>query len=137
MLNRCTFVGRMTRDPEVKKTQGQIPYCNFSIAVDRNYTGQDGKKSTDFIDVVAWRDKAEVVGKFGAKGRLILVEGKLQIREYTPAGSDRKQKAAEIQLDNITFLDKPKDLDKPKEVHNDYSSIRSLDELDNDENLPF
>ena len=82
MYNRIILMGRLTKDPELKNTQSGIPMCRFSIAVDRAYSkGQE--KQTDFIDITAWRQTAEFVAKYFSKGRVILVEGKLQNNNYT------------------------------------------------------
>lgn len=82
MFNRIILMGRLTKDPELKNTQSGIPMCRFSIAVDRAYSkGQE--KQTDFIDITAWRQTAEFVSKYFSKGRVILVEGKLQNNNYT------------------------------------------------------
>lgn len=82
MFNRIILMGRLTKDPELKNTQSGIPMCRFSIAVDRAYSkGQE--KQTDFIDITAWRQTAEFVAKYFSKGRMILVEGKLQNNNYT------------------------------------------------------
>ena len=82
MFNRIILMGRLTKDPELKTTQSGIPMCRFSIAVDRAYSkGQE--KQTDFIDITAWRQTAEFVAKYFSKGRVILVEGKLQNNNYT------------------------------------------------------
>jgi single-strand DNA-binding protein len=82
MFNRIILMGRLTKDPELKNTQSGIPMCRFSIAVDRAYSkGQE--KQTDFIDITAWRQTAEFVAKYFSKGRVILVEGKLQNNNYT------------------------------------------------------
>lgn len=82
MFNRIILMGRLTKDPELKNTQSGIPMCRFSIAVDRAYSkGQE--KQTDFFDITAWRQTAEFVAKYFSKGRMILVEGKLQNNNYT------------------------------------------------------
>lgn len=82
MFNRIILMGRLTKDPELKNTQSGIPMCRFSIAVDRAYSkGQE--KQTDFFDITAWRQTAEFVSKYFSKGRVILVEGKLQNNNYT------------------------------------------------------
>lgn len=79
MLNRITLMGRLTRDPELRYTQSEIPVARFSLAVERNYAN-DGKRETDFFDVVAWRGTGEFVSKYFTKGQLVCVEGRLQRR---------------------------------------------------------
>lgn len=82
MLNKIFIMGRLTRDPELRRTQSGTPVTSFSLAVDRDYKTQSGEKETDFIDVVAWRATAEFVAKYFTKGRMAVVEGRLQIRAW-------------------------------------------------------
>ena len=83
MLNKIFIMGRLTRDPELRRTQSGTAVTSFSLAVDRDYKSQSGEKETDFIDVVAWRSTAEFVSKYFTKGRMAVVEGRLQIRDWT------------------------------------------------------
>ena len=84
MLNRIVLMGRLTRDPELRQTQSGASVANFSLAVDRDFKDkQTGEKTTDFIDIVAWRQTAEFVSRFFTKGRMAVVEGRLQIRDWT------------------------------------------------------
>ena len=83
MLNRIILMGRLTRDPELRRTGSGTPVTSFSLAVDRDFKSQSGEKETDFIDVVAWRSTAEFVSKYFTKGRMAVVEGRLQIRDWT------------------------------------------------------
>lgn len=109
MLNRIILMGRLTRDPELRKTQSDTPVCSFSLAVDRDYKKDGEKKETDFIDIVAWRATAEFVSKFFTKGRMAVVEGRLQIRDWTDKEGN-KRRSAEVIADNVYFGDsKPKD----------------------------
>ena len=108
MLNKIILIGRLTRDPEMKYLANGTPVVNFSVAVDRPFTNAQGNKETDFIDIVAWRKLAETVANHLTKGRLIAVEGRLQIRSYeTQDGA--KRKVAEVVADSVQFLDFPKD----------------------------
>ena len=108
MLNRIVLMGRLTRDPELRKTQSDTPVCSFSLAVDRDYKKDGEKKETDFIDIVAWRSTAEFVRNYFAKGRMAVVEGRLQIREWTDKEGG-KRRSAEVVADNVYFGDsKPK-----------------------------
>lgn len=108
MLNRIVLMGRLTRDPELRKTQSDTPVCSFSLAVDRDYKKDGEKKETDFIDIVAWRATAEFVSKFFTKGRMAVVEGRLQIRDWTDKEGG-KRRSAEVVADNVYFGDsKPK-----------------------------
>ena len=101
MFNRIILMGRLTKDPELKNTQSGIPMCRFSIAVDRAYSkGQE--KQTDFFDITAWRNTAEFVAKYFSKGRMILVEGKLQNNNYTDQNGVKQYRNAII-ADNVAF----------------------------------
>lgn len=83
MLNRTIMMGRLTRDPELRKTQTGTPVCSFSIACDRGFKNASGEKETDFFDCVAWRQTAEFVSQYFTKGRMVVVEGRLQNRNWT------------------------------------------------------
>lgn len=107
MLNRIVLVGRLTRDPDIKYTSGGVAVGNFSLAVDRPFTSSDGTKETDFIDCVVWRQLAETVGNHLAKGRLVAVEGRLQIRSYEAQDGTRRR-VAEVVAESVQFLDSPK-----------------------------
>ena len=102
MLNRIVLMGRLTRDPELRKTQSDTLVCSFSLAVDRDYKKDGEKKETDFIDIVAWRATAEFVSKFFTKGRMAVVEGRLQIRDWTDKEGN-KRRSAEVVVDNMYF----------------------------------
>lgn len=104
MLNHITIMGRLTRDPELRRTAGGTAVTSFSLAVDRDYKNQDGEKETDFIDVVAWRATAEYVAKYYTKGRMAVVDGRLQIREWT-ANDGSKRRSAEVVAENVYFGD--------------------------------
>ena len=109
MLNRIILMGRLTRDPELRHTQTGTPVASFSLAVDRDFKDkQTGEKATDFIDVVAWRQTAEFVSRFFTKGRMAVVEGRLQLRDYTDRDGN-KRRAAEVVADNVYFGDSKKD----------------------------
>jgi len=104
MFNKIILIGRLTRDPDLRYTPSGDPVCNFSLAVDRPFTGQNGEKQTDFIDVVTWRKVAEQASQYLSKGRLVAVEGRLQIRSYTDS-ADVRRKAAEVVANSVRFLD--------------------------------
>ena len=104
MLNKIFIMGRLTRDPELRRTQSGTPVTSFSLAVDRDYKSQSGEKETDFIDVVAWRATAEFVAKYFAKGRMAVVEGRLQIRDWQDKDGN-KRRSAEVVADNVYFGD--------------------------------
>ena len=101
MLNVITVMGRLTRDPELRRTGSGIAVASFTVAVDRDFA-QDGKKETDFIDCVAWRQTGEFVSKYFKKGSMIVVKGRLQIRSWTDKDGN-KRKTAEVVADNCYF----------------------------------
>ena len=103
MLNHITLMGRLTRDPELRYTQSQTAVVSFTLAVDRDFGGRDGaEKQTDFIDIVAWRQTAEFVSKYFTKGRMAVVSGRLQIRDWTDREGN-KRRSAEVVADNVYF----------------------------------
>ena len=109
MLNRIILMGRLTRDPELRHTQTGTAVASFSLAVDRDFRNRDsGEKGVDFIDVVAWRNTAEFVSKYFTKGRMAVVEGRLQIRDWTDREGG-KRRSAEVVADNIYFGDSKRD----------------------------
>ena len=108
MLNKIILMGRLTRDPELRRTQTGTAVTSFSLAVDRDFKSQNGEKETDFIDVVAWRGTAEFVSKYFSKGRMAVVEGRLQIRDWTDREGG-KRRSAEVVADNVYFGDSKRD----------------------------
>ena len=103
MLNHITIMGRLTRDPELRRTGSGIAVASFSVAVDRDFSGRDGgEKETDFIDCVAWRQTGEFVSKYFTKGSMIVVSGRLQIRSWTDKDGN-KRRTAEVVADNCYF----------------------------------
>ena len=110
MLNKIIIMGRLTRDPELRHTQSGTAVASFSLAVDRDFKNQNGEKETDFIDVVAWRNSAEFVSRYFTKGRMAVVEGRLQNRDWQDRGGN-KRRTTEIVADNVYFGDSKKDWD--------------------------
>ena len=108
MLNRTCLMGRLTRDPELRNTQTGIPVCSFSIACDRNFKNANGERETDFFDCVAWRQTAEFVSRHFTKGRMAVVEGRLQLRDWTDRDGN-KRRTAEVVADNVYFGDSKRD----------------------------
>ena len=103
MLNHIVIMGRLTRDPELRRTGTGIAVASFTVAVDRDFGGRDGgEKETDFIDCVAWRQTGEFVSKYFTKGRMIVVSGRLQIRNWTDKEGN-KRRSAEVVADNCYF----------------------------------
>ena len=111
MLNHITIMGRLTRDPELRRTGSGVAVASFTVAVDRDFGGRDGgEKETDFIDCVAWRQTGEFVSKYFTKGRMIVVSGRLQIRNWTDKDGN-KRRTAEVVADNCYFGDSKRDAD--------------------------
>lgn len=110
MLNRVTLMGRLTRDPDLRRTQSGVSVCSFSIAADRDYKGQDGEKTTDYFDIVAWRSTAEFVCKYFSKGRMIVVDGQLQTRRWTDKNGANRT-SVEVLADSCYFGDSKRDGD--------------------------
>ena len=110
MLNKIFIMGRLTRDPELRRTQNGTAVAGFALAVDRDYKNADGTKETDFIEVVAWRSSAEFVSKYFTNGRMAIVEGRLQIRDWTDKDGN-KRRNAEVVADNVYFGDSKKEGD--------------------------
>lgn len=109
MLNHIVVMGRLTRDPELRRTGSGIAVASFSLAVDRDYTPKDGsERETDFIDCVAWRQTGEFVSKYFTKGRMAVVSGRLQIRNWNDKDGN-KRRTAEIVVDNVYFGDSKRD----------------------------
>ncbi|MBR6812056.1 MAG: single-stranded DNA-binding protein [Oscillospiraceae bacterium] len=151
MLNRIILMGRLTRDPELRRTQSGIAVATFTLAVDRDFSSRDGgEKQTDFIDIVAWRNTAEFVSRYFTKGRMAVVEGRLQIRPWEDRDGN-KRRSTEVIADNVYFGDSKRSSEdnsyaassygNPPPERPSYSApeMRSgFSELDDDESdLPF
>ena len=108
MLNKVSIMGRLVRDPELRRTQSGIAVTTMRIAVERDFKGPDGTKQSDFFDVVAWRNTAEFVSRYFSKGRMMVVDGRLQTREWTDRDNNRRT-SIEIVADNIYFGDSRRD----------------------------
>ena len=130
MLNRIIVMGRLTRDPELRRTNSGTAVASFAVAVDRDFKSQSGEKETDFIDVVAWRNTAEFVSKYFSKGRMAVVEGRLQLRDWTDKEGN-KRRTAEIVADSVYFGDSKRDGGETVEPKGGFS------EIEDDGNLPF
>ena len=105
MLNHIVIMGRLTRDPELRRTGSGVAVASFTLAVDRDFSSKDSKeKETDFIDCVAWRQTGEFVSKYFAKGRMACVSGRLQLRDWTDKDGN-KRRNAEVLADNVYFAD--------------------------------
>ena len=116
MLNHITVMGRLTKDVELRRTNSGVAVASFTIACDRDFADkQSGQKETDFIDVVAWKNTAEFVEKFFSKGKMAIVSGRLQIRNWTDKDGN-KRKTAEVVADSVYFGDS-----KREESNNGFS----------------
>ena len=133
MLNKAIVMGRLTRDPELRRTQSGTAVTSFTLAVDRDFKSQSGEKETDFIDVVAWRNTGEFAAKYLAKGRMAAVEGRIQVRDWQDKDGNRR-KAVEVVADNVYFADSKRD-SKPQEPH--AITEPEFDEIEDDGDLPF
>lgn len=128
MLNRVILIGRLAQDPELRYTTSGVAVANFSLAVERPYTSQAGEREVDFIDIVTWRKLAETCANNLQKGRLVAVQGRLQVRSYE-ANDGTRRRVAEVVADEVRFLDWPNrsqeegpyggPLDKPMEGTDD------------------
>lgn len=139
MINRSVLIGRLTRDPELRYTSGGVAVATFTLAVDRNFTNQQGERDTDFIRIVAWRKLAEVCANNLGKGRLVGVEGRLQVRSYETSEGEKRQ-ISEVVADNINFLDWPKDKSNSSNGHNSSNNNNKNADTEGfpfDDDLPF
>ena len=109
MLNHIVIMGRLARDPELRRTQAGVPVASFRLAVDRDFKDKStGERATDWIDVVAWRQTGEFVSRYFTKGRMAVVEGRLQMRDWTDKDGN-KRTSAEVVADNVYFGDSKRD----------------------------
>ena len=142
MLNHITIMGRLTRDPELRKTGSGLSVASFTLAVDRDFKNKEtGEKECDFIDCTAWRNTADFVSKYFTKGRMAVVEGRLQIRNWTDKEGN-KRRSAEVVADNVYFGDsKPSGeqvVSKASEVFTAEPAGQDFQVLDGDDDqLPF
>ena len=141
MLNKIVLMGRLTKDPELRRTGSGTAVTSFSLACDRDFKSQSGDKETDFIEVVAWKNTAEFVSKYFSKGRMALVDGRLQIRDWTDKDGG-KRRSAEVVADNVYFADskRSESNDNQKENFNALSGRLSDDFFpisEDDGELPF
>lgn len=132
-MNHIVLIGRLTRDPELRYTPNGVAVTNFDLAVDRPTPNQAGEREADFIRIIAWQKQAELCANYLKKGRLVAVEGRLQIRSYE-AQDGQKRRVAEVVANQVQFLDRAKDDaaptrdSKPEGVREDLDGI-NLDDL--------
>lgn len=134
MLNQICVMGRLTRDPELRRTNSGTAVTSFTVAVDRDFANEDGSRDTDFIDCIAWKTLAETVNSYFAKGRMAVVHGRLQIRSYTDK-EGTKRRAAEIVADRVYFGDSKKEGTKP--AYNAPQPQDFSEMTEDDPDLPF
>lgn len=133
MLNHITLMGRLTRDPELRYTQSNTPVASFALACERDFSKD---KETDFIDIVCWRKTAEFAQKYFFKGDMVIVSGRLQMREWTDK-EGHKRTAAEVVADNLYFgQSKQRGERRTTQAPVDVSAA-DFEELDDDDELPF
>lgn len=151
MLNRVILIGRLTRDPELRYTPSGVAVSQFTLAVDRPFTNQQGEREADFINIVTWRRLAETCANYLSKGRLAAVEGRIQVRNYEN-NEGRRVYVTEIVADNVRFLEPPSGTSgqsrPPESRANDYAPDSYDDNRDpfsddgkpvdiSDDDLPF
>ncbi|MCF7933059.1 MAG: single-stranded DNA-binding protein [Acholeplasmataceae bacterium] len=150
MINKAILVGRITKDPELKMTQSNIPFVNFTLAIDRTFTDQSGERQADFIQCVVWRKQAENVSKYVSKGSLLGIEGRIQTRQYEVDGQNRY--ATEVVCDSVQFLESKAESEArrnnqsqrddynpvtPSKTADDDAFYETSKELAAEEDLPF
>ena len=147
MLNHITIMGRLTRDPELRRTGSGLAVANFTVAVDRDFPNKEtGEKETDFINCVAWRHNGEFVSKYFTKGSMIVVSGRLQMRKWVDDNGNNRT-TAEIVTDNVYFGESKRDKDVNSSTYNygsyvtpnptDSSFLKFYDDDDDGAVLPF
>ena len=130
MLNNVVIMGRLTRDPELRRTQGGTAVTSFTMAVDRDFKSQSGEKETDFVDVVVWGKTAEFAANYFTKGRMAIVEGRLQVRNWQDKDGN-KRKTTEVVADRMYFGDSKQEGKKQLAPEDDFC------EIEDDGDLPF
>ena len=136
-MNKVFLIGNLTRDPELTETASGVAVCHFAIAVNRNYTGQDGERQTDFFNCTAWRGQAETIARFCKKGHKVAVTGSIQLRNYED-NQGVKRTAVDIIVQDVEFLT-PKageeDMDEPRAAAPKRKPV--LQAMDDDSDIPF
>ena len=140
-MNKVFLIGNLTRDPELSETAGGVPVCHFSIAVNRNYSSQDGERQTDFFNCTAWRAMAESIARYTKKGKKVAVVGSVQMRNYED-NQGVKRTAVDIIAQDVEFLS-PRDsgdsFDEVDETPRQSAPKRKpvLQAMDDDSDIPF
>jgi len=137
ILNKIILIGRLVRDPQLRYTSNGIAVCNFTLAVERNYSSKDGEKEVDFIKIVTWRKTAESCAHNLGKGRLVAVEGSLQIKNNKSEKDGRTYINPEVVANNVKFLDWPDDNDSSKSESNTNRSNQEGNNTSSENNQDF
>lgn len=135
MLNKVILIGRLAADPELRYTQGGVAVASFPLAVERTFANQQGEKEADFIDVTVWQKLAEVVANNLQKGRLVAIDGRIQVSSYETKEGQKRRKF-EVVAENVRFLDWPKD-GKQQNNHNSQQSFGIGGPTASHDDLPF
>jgi single-strand DNA-binding protein len=139
MFNKVVLIGRLTKDPELRYTNTNIPVCSFSLAVNRPFASNNNDKNVDFFNCTAWRKQAENIAKYVNKGSMVAVEGRLQTRDYLDEKINARRYVTEIVCDSVVFLDTKSQTSD----NNDYSSSKNDEDIDTgnfnnvEDDLPF
>ena len=140
-MNNITLMGRLTRDPELRRTQSGTAVTSFTLAVNRDYSGKDEERKTDFIDCVAWKGTGEFISKHFTKGQMMAVAGSLQIRGWTDKDGN-KRRSAEVLVNRAYFTGNSKNdyTDNPTVSHDDLTPVSGsefAEMTEDDGDLPF
>lgn len=139
MINKVILMGRLTKAPELRYTQSNVPVASFTLAVERNYAGADGARQADFINCVAWRSTGEFVSKHFGKGSMIAVCGSIQTRQYTDRDGNNRT-AVEVNVEEVSFTGEKKERTEPQRAGDlqAYYPNRDFEDIaDDEDDLPF
>ncbi len=136
MLNRIIIMGRLTKNPEIRRTANGTAVTSITLAVERDFKEQNGEKKTDFIDVVAWKNTAEFVSQYFSKGRMAVVEGRLQLRDWKDQNGNNRRNA-EIIAENVYFGDSKHSESYAERNESDVDPAPEIREEQEDGELPF
>lgn len=126
-MNKVALIGRLTAKPELRYTNSNVAFTRFTLAVNRQFTKEDGKRDADFINIIAWRKQAELITKYFNKGNLIAIEGKLQTSSYDDKNGNKKY-TTDVALDNFEFIEGKKEESKEKPKQQFQPSFKSEDD---------
>lgn len=135
-MNKAILIGRLTKDPELKYTNNNMPVATFSIAINRTFTNAQGEREADFINIVVWRKQAEAVKNYISKGSLVAVEGRIQTRSYD-AKDGSKRYVTEVVADSVRFLETKQQSQIRGQENNDFNFKKSSNTTTDIEEDPF